>query len=397
MKSSHGGIGDISQEAIQLHYQEAPNTIVSQAEEKYLDLLEAVSQGDESRVKELLLMNASLLAKSSRGTTAGGLAAAKGRLNILKMIVEAGVDVNINTTDPWLHQALRNGNFATAEFLIKSGAKLLTRDSRGNARDLEVAQLNILQKMVEAGVDININKSDPWLHQALRNEHITTAKFLIKSGADVDAKSSENQTAFEEAVLRGSIDAISLLHQSGADIHPGNGSRSRLDEAILHGNESWLMLLCEIGVKVGEDSLPATSTRTHFLQMRLDDCMGPSWSSLARFMFDYRAEIYSKSSRENALSISEPRGEKPAVEMLWEYGSNIREMPLSYKEPATTTLSVINYDNVYIVQLLLEERTNPKGRHLWERILFLGSDEKAGIEEGSVIRLLCEWGPISTA
>jgi ankyrin repeat protein len=458
MKSSHGGIGDISQEAIQLHYQEAPNAIVSQAEERYLDLLEAVSQGDESRVKELLSMNVSLLAKSSRGTMAGGLAAAKGHLNILKMIVEAGVDVNINTTDPWLHQALRNGHFATtefliksgaklptgdsggnardlevaqlnilqkiveagvdininttdpwlhqalrngrfatAEFLIKSGAKLLTRDSRGNARDLEVAQLNILQKMVEAGVDINIDKTDPWLHQALRNEHITTAKFLIKSGADVDAKSSENQTAFEEAVFRGSIDAISLLHQSGADINPGNGSRSRLDEAILHGNESRLVLLCEIGVKVGADSLPATSTKTETLAIHFHDRMGPDWWSLARFMFDYGAEICSKSSRENPFSISEHGGEKPAVEMLWEYGSNIREMPLSHKEQATTTLSVINYDNVHIVQLLLEERTNPKGRHLWERILFSGINEKAGIKEQCVFRFLHEWGPISTA
>jgi ankyrin repeat protein len=200
-------------------------------------------------------MNASLLARESRGTTAGNLAASKGHLNILKTIVEAGVCVNINTTDPWLRQALRNDHFPTAEFLIKSGAKLVVRDSKGvNAKDLEVEQLNVLKKIVEAGVDVNANGADPWLHQALRNEHFTTAEFLIKSGADVDAKSSENQTAFEAAVLRDSDRAISLLHQSGADIHPGSGSRSRLHEAILHPNELRLFLRCEYPVleKVGE-------------------------------------------------------------------------------------------------------------------------------------------------
>jgi hypothetical protein len=85
------------------------------------------------------------------GATAGGLAAAKGHLSILKMVVDAGVDVNISYKDPWLCQALRNGHFATAEFLIKSGTY-------------------------------------------------------------VDARSSENQIAFEAAVLGGCEHSITLLH-----------------------------------------------------------------------------------------------------------------------------------------------------------------------------------------
>jgi ankyrin repeat protein len=460
MEATHGDTKDpISQKAIRLYYQEAPTAIVSQAEERYLNLLEAVSQGDESRVKELLSMNASLLARDSRGTTAGGLAAAKGHLSILKMIVEAGVDVNISTTDPWLYQALRNDHFTTAEFLIKSGAtllakaskgayagdieiaqlnilekmveagvdfninktdpwlrqvlrnghlntaefliksgaKLLATDSRGNAKHLglEVAQLKVLKKMVKAGADVNINKTDPWLHQALRNGLITTAKFLIESGADVDAKSSENQTAFEEAVLRGSVDAISLLHRSGADIHPGSGSQSRLDEAILHGNESELLLLCESGVRVGEDPLPATSPRNEVLYQRLDSSTAPHGLAKAKLMLDYGAEICSKSSVESTSSLLKLSGETPAVEILWEYGTNIHEISLSRKEPAKTLLSVINYDNSCFVQLLLEERTTPKGRHLWEKILLHGTDRATG-QETFVIRLLREWGPIST-
>ncbi len=456
MQSSHGGTKDpTSQKTIRLYYQEAPNAIVSLAEERYLHLLEAVSQGDESRVKELLSMNASLLARDSRGATAGDLAAAKGHVNILRIIIETGVDVNINATDPWLHQALRNGHFTAAELLIKSGAKLLVRNPKGtnarglevaqlnilkkmvdagvdvnfnktdpwlhqalrnsqsttaefliksgakllvkdpkekNARDLEIAQLDVLKKMVQAGVDVNVNKTDPWLHQALRNGHNTTAEFLIKSGANVNAKSSENQTAFEEAVLRGSVDAISLLHQSGADIHPGSGSQARLYQAIMHVNEPCLLLLCKTGVKI--DSVPATPTgNEYFTTHSLKTAMSPGRAALIKLLLDYGAEVHSESSLDAILSLSESGGRLPVVELLTEYRGSVHEMPLGYKEPSTTVLSVINYDDDYIIQLLLEERAKPKERHLWERIVMRGRDG----EKSCVFRLLHEWGPISTA
>jgi ankyrin repeat protein len=461
MQSSHGGAKDpISQNAIRLYYQGAPNAIVSQIEERYLDLLEAISQGDEMRVKELLSMNASLLARQSMGAAAGDLAIAKGHFDILKMIAEAGVDVNINTTDPWLHQALRNGHSPTIMFLIKSGAKLLTRGSKGiDGSDLEVVQLNVLKKMVEAGIDVNVNdndpwlhqalrnghsttaeflvkfgaklltrdsswlaakdleatqlnilkkmvkagadvnsnKTDPWLHQALRNGHIATAEFLIRSGADVDAKSSENQTAFEAAVFRGSDQAIRLLHQSGADIYPGSGSQSRLREAILHLNDPYLWLWGEYGVKVGERSDLDTHTRTSSpFEFHLNDRAGPGELAVAKLLLDYGAEIRINSSLEISSSLSEVE-DLPAVDLLFQYGSNIHKMPLSDKEPATTLLSAINYENEYnndyIIQLRLEKRTNPNGRHLWERILFRG--EHKGKE--CVFRLLCEWKPKSIA
>jgi hypothetical protein len=56
-----------------------------------------------------------------------------------------------------------------------------------------------------------------------------------------------------------------------------------------------------------------------------------------------------------------------------EIGPNVHEIPRSHKEPATTVLSAINYDNEYIIQLLLEKRTSPNVRYLWERIVFLGN------------------------
>ena len=191
MRSSHEGAHNpLSTNSIRLYYQEASKEEeVSQAEERNLMLLEAAGQGDEQRFKELISMGASVFTKDSRGTTAGDLAATRGHLNILRLIVESGMDVNSNRTDPWLHQALRSG-------------------------------------------------------------HLRCAEFLLKSGADIEAKSEENQTAFEAATIRGSEDAMLLLKQFGADIHAGNGLQPVLHEAILNGNESFVALLLQLGAKV---------------------------------------------------------------------------------------------------------------------------------------------------
>jgi ankyrin repeat protein len=234
MKTSHGDMNDPnSKKTIRFHYQKAANTTLSREVEAYLQLLEAISQGNESIVKGLLSASANLLVPVGSGTTASGLAAAKGHMSILAMIIEAEVDINTSHWDPLLHQALRNGHFATAGYLAQAGAdlsrlsevpslkaNLLTMDSDGATPcDLAASNgdLGLWKIIVAAGVDVNINKTDPWLHQTLRNSHFTIAKFLIKSSADVDAKSSENQTAFGAAVLRGCERSISLLHQSGAD------------------------------------------------------------------------------------------------------------------------------------------------------------------------------------
>jgi hypothetical protein len=173
----------------------------------------------------------------------------------------------------------------------------------------------------------------------------------------------ENKTAFEEAVLRGADQAIALLHQSGADIHPGSGSQSIFHDAILRSNESYLLLPCENGVKVGEDSVPIFK-RIPFI-FYLDRCDTPGGLAVGKLLLDYGAKLCSKSSLENPSSRSKIGGDLPArVELVSEYGSNIHEIPLSHKEPATTLLSVINYDDEHSIQLLLEKRTNPKSRHL---------------------------------
>jgi ankyrin repeat protein len=421
MQTSHVDRKDPnSQKAIRHLYQQAPNAIITQTEERYLHLLEAINQRNETSVKEILSMDTSLLKLKHRGATAGGLAAAKGHLEILKMIIEAGVDVNINPQDPWIHQALRNGHFPTAEFLVESGADF----SRVNeipslkerffvynldgaaAGDLAAAKgiLNLLKIIVAAGVDVNINTSDPWLHQTLRNKNFLAAEFLIKSGADIDAKSSENQTAFEAAVLRGCEKSISLLHQSGADMHPGSGSKAQ----VTNWKEglslfSSLRLRCKLGEALAEDKIldlgetDWQSNKPVFVAYEFYSehiyILGLGSFAIAKFLLDHGAQDLLGHGSQESFKV---RRVLPTVEVLTGYGHSrsIHEIPRSCEEPATTVLSTINYDNNSMVQLLLEERASSGGRYLWERVVY--KDYWYGETSTRVVRLLSEWGRLGS-
>jgi len=427
MQTSHVDRKDPnSQKAIRLLYQQAPNAIITQAEERYLHLLEAINQRNDTSVKEILSMDTSLLKLKHRGATAGGLAAAKGHLEILKMIIEAGVDVNINSQDPWIHQALRNGHFPTAEFLVESGAdfsrvnEILSLKERFSVCNLDGAAagdvaaakgiLNLLKIIVAAGVDVNINTSDPWLHQTLRNKHFLAAEFLIKSGADIDATSSENKTAFEAAVLRGCEKSISLLHQSGADMHPGSGSKAQF--ANWKGGLSrsiWLRLWCKQGKVFAEDEIsswgrtgwqwfrPDYAAHDFYLRVNIGkNKLGLRSFTVAKFLLDHGAQDVHNDSMRDPF---QARRVRPIVEILTGIGRglSIHEIPRSCEEPATTVLSTINYGKKSMVQLLLEERASSNDRYLWERVVYHEDDYwYDGETPERVVRLLSEWGPLGS-
>ena len=367
----------------------------------YLQLLEAVSQGNESDVKDFLSTSASSLVTSRiKRFKAGRLAAQKGHLNIVKMILDAGVNVSVTNLDPWLDDALQNDHFTTAGFLITSGARssgiekacLLGKNFDGaTAGDFAAStgDLGLMKIVVGAGIDVNINTSDPWLHQALRNRHFATAELLIKSGADINAKSSDDQTPFEAAVLRGCEASIGLLHQSGADVDPGSEWRARLDTAF-HYSRWHIDLQCTLGQVHEEDRFPSWGHTREFSDNWVGfegNLLGSRYYPLDDCLLDYSADGRGPSDG-NALSMVEILvGEGPSA--------SIHKVPRSCAEPATSVLSTVTCDDKWTKQLLLEERTSPRGRYLWERAVFRDF-WKDGTLRDRVFRLLREWGPIAT-
>ena len=287
-------------------------------------------------------MGANVLACDSSRTTAGDLAASRGHLNILQLLIGVGVDVNIMETDPSLRR---------------------------------------------------FYKIDPWLHQALRNGHFTTAEFLVKCGADIDAETWEKQTAFEEAAIRGSEDAMRLLHGLGANVYAGKRLQSLFHEIIRRGKESTMSLLLELGANVTEYSKVTTGGITGVKQLPLHTAAETGRVPIARLLLDHGSSIRALSSvNETALFPAIREGHLHMVEFLLEHGADIHEMPPSFREePSSTLLSAVNSRHMAIVEMLLEKGVNvrlQRQREVWELSLFRAIVDS---EEG-IVRLLLKWG-----
>ncbi|KAL8282362.1 hypothetical protein RB597_009867 [Gaeumannomyces tritici] len=128
--------------------------------------------------------------------------------DIVKMLVEAGVDIN------WQDKSGETSLHIAARFGHDECAKILLKGSDEQRADLELAE-----------------KSFAWtpLHIAAVDGHLSVAQLLVDAGADVDKGDSSGWTAKEHAALRGHMPIARLLaaHSSIDESAPTNGAESQ--------------------------------------------------------------------------------------------------------------------------------------------------------------------------
>jgi ankyrin repeat protein len=158
------------------------------------DIHKAVGRGDLKQVKALLQNNPELVnAKAEKsGWTPLHLAAFVGKLEIAKLLIAHGADVNAvyddeltpleDKTTP-LHFAARYEHLEVANVLIEKGANV-------NAKD-------VYQKTP--------------LHEAVFNGKTMMAKLLVKNDAEINAKDSSGSTPLHSAVGRGYTETAKFL------------------------------------------------------------------------------------------------------------------------------------------------------------------------------------------
>ena len=132
-------------------------------------------------------------------------AAAHGRIGIIRVLLEAGADVNANSqsreSTP-LMAAAGNGQAEAVQFLINSGADLEAKDSPGRTclfRAVESGDKKTVQVLIDSGADVNV--SDDWgvtpLICAAVGNSIELVKILLAAGADVNATDKNGKTALD--------------------------------------------------------------------------------------------------------------------------------------------------------------------------------------------------------
>ncbi|XP_054942496.1 ankycorbin isoform X2 [Physeter macrocephalus] len=190
-------------------------------------LLQAVENGDAEKVASLLgKKGASATKHDSEGKTAFHLAATKGHVECLRVMVTHGVDVTAQDTagHSALHLAAKNSHHECIKKLLQSKCPAESIDSSGKTALHYAAAQGCLQAVLvlcEHRSPINLKDLDgniPLL-LAVQNGHSEVCRFLLDHGADVNSRDKNGRTALMLACEIGSSNIVEALIKKGADLN----------------------------------------------------------------------------------------------------------------------------------------------------------------------------------
>ena len=167
-------------------------------------LHKAVSSGDIDQVRALITPAQDINEMDSSGMTAIHIAVLEHRLELIKILIHNGADVNITV----------NSNEAERRFFTPLH-DFSPLHIAANLNSLEMASLLIFE-----GADVNQTTGDDQspLHIAAMKGNDRLAEMLIVHGADVNARDFEDYTPLHSAASYGRLGSVALLVSNGADI-----------------------------------------------------------------------------------------------------------------------------------------------------------------------------------
>ena len=193
-------------------------------------LIVAAQRAGGARVVEYLLdKGANLKTATNDGATALHRAAECGDVDVLKLLVDKGADVDAQRRNPFggqspLASAVVFGHGAAVRYLLSKGAKANIGDA-GLSRAVFQGNVEIVKALLEAGVEVKNRGNqafpgfggfEPILALACfsYNADPQIVRMLLDRGADPTAKSQQGQTPLELARERGYEDVARLLVQA---------------------------------------------------------------------------------------------------------------------------------------------------------------------------------------
>ncbi|XP_017813599.2 ankyrin repeat domain-containing protein 6 isoform X8 [Papio anubis] len=180
-------------------------------------LLIAAYKGQTENVVQLINKGAKV-AVTKHGRTPLHLAANKGHLPVVQILLKAGCDLDVQDDGDQtaLHRATVVGNTEIIAALIHEGCALDRQDKDGNTALHEASWHGFSQSaklLVKAGANVLAkNKAgDTALHIAAALNHKKVAKILLEAGADTTTVNNAGQTPLETARCHNNPEVALLL------------------------------------------------------------------------------------------------------------------------------------------------------------------------------------------
>ena len=256
-------------------------------------LLDAVTQGDLTRLRELIKGGADV--NESEEETALSKAAELGNLHMVQELLKAGADVNFGGLAVPLYRAVWSGKPEVIRTLLKAGAKVDAQEEGGDTALMTAAaagNLEIVKMLVAAGADPKVMNEDGWtpvlfaakwpnvvnyLKPMSRPDHVKSlvkkahspgvqieeffaaaksgdlkqVEALLAAGVPVDSASKDEESALHLAAEVGNDKLVELLVKAGANIEKKNNyERTPLWVAAKSGKRGAAQRLIEAGAKM---------------------------------------------------------------------------------------------------------------------------------------------------
>jgi ankyrin repeat protein len=166
----------------------------------------------------LLDGGADIQAKDQAGATALALAVRSADVDVVRFLVERGLDPN-GLAPAALRASAARYDLPTIEYLISKGVRP-TPDLLVTAATWQPAAL--VTRWLQLGADVNANNAAQYARTPLLTAVTSeaagtdTVKLLIEKGADLSARTTEGESALDWAIYKGDRAKIELLEQHGA-------------------------------------------------------------------------------------------------------------------------------------------------------------------------------------
>jgi len=199
----------------------------------------AVENGRIESVKSLISQGANVNMKGLQGNSLVHMAAIKGYLDVLKILVENFA--NFEVVDAYgckpICTAAAYHQSDVIKYLVQIGADLGSHSyilMNVAVRNNDAVLVSLL---VDRGVGINIADASgrTALHYAAENEKLDVMNCLIAKGADMDIKANDGCTPLAHAILHQKYQSVVLLCSLGADVRDSlNFFQNSVDEIFVH-------------------------------------------------------------------------------------------------------------------------------------------------------------------
>jgi ankyrin repeat protein len=245
------------------------SVIVAFAQEPSDRFYQAIRNNDLSTLRTLL-KTSDVNLKDQKETTPLMYAAAFGSVDAMKILLDAGADVNAKnalSVSPLLWCA---GDLEKVRLLVLKGADVNARSKQGQTPLLIAASHDgaseIVKFLLDKGADVSARgfMNTTALLSATYANDTAIVKLLLQKGVDVNAKDATGETALMNAASYGNVEVTRLLLAKGADVNAvgvAEGQQMKnglialglftpLLLAVAHGGPEEVKTLLDAGAKV---------------------------------------------------------------------------------------------------------------------------------------------------